>query len=69
MFDVLILLAKIKKWFGQFGDLGGLFLGWGFGGPSVFLGFLWVDSLCCVYTFFNLPESSKIICISKGYKI
>jgi hypothetical protein len=37
MFDVLILLAKIKKWFGQFGDLGGLFF-WsgGLGGPSVF---------------------------------
>jgi hypothetical protein len=29
MFDVLILLAKIKKWFGQFGDLGGLFFGVG----------------------------------------
>jgi hypothetical protein len=41
MFDVLILLAKIKKWFGQFGDLGGLFF-WsgGLGGPSVFWVFL-----------------------------
>jgi hypothetical protein len=39
MFDVLILLAKIKKWFGQFGDLGGfIFWGGGLGGPSVFLG-------------------------------
>jgi hypothetical protein len=45
MFDVLILLAKIKKWFGQFGDLGGLFFGsGGLGGPSVFWVFLWVDT-------------------------
>jgi hypothetical protein len=40
MFDVLILLAKIKKWFGQFGDLGGLFFGWGFGRPLSILVFL-----------------------------
>jgi hypothetical protein len=45
MFDVLILLAKIKKWFGQFGDLGGfIFWSGGLGGPSVFLVFLWVDT-------------------------
>jgi hypothetical protein len=38
MFDVLILLAKIKKWFGQFGDLEGFFLAWGFGRPLSILG-------------------------------
>jgi hypothetical protein len=48
MFDVLILLAKIKKWFGQFGDLGGLFFGWGFGRPLSILVFLWVGNLCLV---------------------
>jgi hypothetical protein len=44
MFDVLILLAKIKKWFGQFGDLGDYFLGWGFGRPLSILVFLWTFS-------------------------
>jgi hypothetical protein len=40
MFDVLILLAKIKKWFGQFGDLGGLFFGVGvWEAPQYFVNF------------------------------
>jgi hypothetical protein len=45
MFDVLILLAKIKKWFGQFGDLGGFFFSLRFSVPPQYFTLLGFNGL------------------------